>query len=117
MFTEVKYEIGNDAERLDAIAQVIAEYEWWVVFPMPDVVFYWFESTVCEKHSGRFDIPVIGILCDGMSFEFFLFDGKTRKFTRGCLPGDPAECRRGLRLANFTLDGPACFSSNMRDNI
>ena len=54
MFTEVKYEIGNDAERLDAIAQVIAEYEWWVVFPMPDVVFYWFESTMCEKHSGRF---------------------------------------------------------------
>ena len=83
---------------------------------MPDVVFYSFESTACDQNNTAegFDIPVIGILCDGASFEFFSFDGKTRKFTRGCLPGDPAECRRGLRLADFTLDGPACFITGLR---
>ncbi|KIK09792.1 hypothetical protein K443DRAFT_301106 [Laccaria amethystina LaAM-08-1] len=98
LFIEVKFKIGNDADRLDAIAQVIAECD------------------VCDRNNAAkgFDMPIIGILCDGMSFEFFSFDGKTRKFTRGCLPGDPAEYRCGLRLTDFTLDGPGRFIAGLR---
>jgi hypothetical protein len=112
----VKFKIGNDADRLDAIAQVKAECDGGSFFPMPDVVFYSFESPVCDRNNAAkgFDMPIIGILCDGMSFEFFSFDGKTRKFTRGCLPGDPAEYRCGLRLTDFTLDGPGRFIAGLR---
>ena len=59
-----------------------------------------------------FDMPVIGILCDGMSFEFFSYDGKKRKFTRGCLPaipGDSAVPCHGLQLNNST-----CFIAGLR---
>ena len=116
LFIEVKFVIGNDAERLDVIAQVIAECDGGSFFPMPDVVFHSFEPPACHWNNTAegFDVPVIGILCDGMSFEFFSFDGKTRKFTRGCLPGDPDEHRRGLRLTDFTLDGPARFIAGLR---
>jgi hypothetical protein len=86
-------------------------------FPMPDVVIYSFESTVCDWNNTTqgYDVPIIGILCDGTSFEFFSFDGSnSRKFARGCLPGDPKKFRRGLRLADFTLDGPAPFMADLR---
>jgi hypothetical protein len=63
-----------------------------------------------------FKVPVFGILCDGKSFEFFSFDGSTSppSFTRGCLPGDPPEFRRGLQLSDFTLTGPARFIVELR---
>lgn len=98
LFIEVKFKISNEAERLDAIAQVIAE------------------CVACDRNNAAagFGMSIIGILCGGRSFDFFSFDGKTRKFTRGCLPGDPAEHRRGLRLVDFTLDGPDRFIAGLR---
>lgn len=114
----MKYNISNarDAERLDMIAQVIAKCDGGSFFPMPDVVFYSFESPACDWNNAveGFDVPIIGIFCDGMSFEFFSFDGKTRKFTRGCLPGDPVKYRRGLRLSDFTIYGPARSIAGLR---
>src|SRR6266550_2038334 len=90
---------------------------WWVIFFLCPM-WYFIRSSppACDWNNAveGFDVPVIGILCDGMSFEFFSFDGKTRKFTRGCLPGDPREHRRGLRLTDFTLDGPAPFIAGLR---
>ena len=63
-----------------------------------------------------FKVPIFGILWDGKSFEFFSFDGSTSppSFTRGCLPGDPPEFRRGLQLSDFTLTGPTRFIVELR---
>ena len=75
------------------------------------VVFYRSESIACDYNNklDGFDVPVIGILCDGTSFEFFSFSakGKTYKFNCGCLPGDPIEYRCGLQLTDFTPDDSA----------
>ena len=45
-----------------------------------------------------------------------MFDGSTSppSFSRGCLPGDPAVFRRGLRLSEFTLTGPTRFICELR---
>ena len=79
---------------------------------------FFFESIACDWNNAMkgFKVPVFGILCDGKSFEFFSFDGSTAppSFTRGCLPGDPPEFRRGLQLSDFTLTGPARFIAELR---
>jgi hypothetical protein len=102
---------------LDAVAQIIAECDGGSFCPLPDVVIHSFESTACDWNNATqgYEVPIVGILCDGTSFEFFSFDGsKSPKFARGCLPGDPKKFRRGLRLADFTLDGPAPFMADLR---
>src|SRR3954452_927933 len=64
-------------------------------------------ETACDWHNSQqnFVVPVYGILCDGASFQFFLFDGSTNphSFSRGAFPGDPPTLRRGLRLQDFTV--------------
>jgi len=84
---EMKFKIGNDMERLDAIAQVIAECD----------------GCDLNNTDAGFSLPIHCILSDGLSFEFFKFD-KTQAspFLRGCFSGDPAHLRRGLRLPDFT---------------
>ena len=76
------------------------------------------ECIACDWNNATqgFKVPVFGILCDGKSFEFFSFDGGTSppSLTRGCLPGDPLEFRRGLRLSDFTLTGPTHFIHELR---
>lgn len=121
LVVDIKFKIGHLEERLNAIAQVIAECDGEVAFlPMHNVGSYVipFEFIACDWNNAMqgFDVPVFGILCDGNSFEFFSFDGSTSppSFTRGCLPGDPPEFRRGLRLSDFTLTGPAQFICELR---
>lgn len=88
LFIEVKLKIGSRKERMDAIAQVIAECD------------------ACCWNNARqgLRVPVFGILCDGNVFQFFLFDGCTRPFSfiRGTLPGDSPTLRRGFKLDDFT---------------
>jgi len=100
VFVEVKLKIGDLEERLNAVGQVIAE------------------AAVCDWNNARqgFQVPIFGILCDGKSFEFFSFDGSTSppSFKRGCLPGDPQEFCRGLRLSDFTLTGACRFICDLR---
>ena len=66
-----------------------------------------FAFAACDYNNVQenFHIPIYGILCDGVTFEFFSFDGSTKPFTflRGCFPGDPRPLRRGLRLSDFEL--------------
>ena len=80
------------------------------------MLFFRSHSVRLEQRNEGFKVPVFGILCDGKSFEFFSFDGSTSppSFTRGCLPGDPPEFRRGLQLSDFTLTGPARFIAELR---
>jgi hypothetical protein len=62
-------------------------------------------------------VPVYGILCDGSTFEFFLFDGSTKpySFSRGCLPGDPPIFRNGFRLEDFAkTETPRPFILTLR---
>jgi hypothetical protein len=88
LFIEVKLKIGSKKERLDAISQVIAECD-----------------ACCWNNTRQgLHVPVIGILCDGNVFQFFLFDGSTKpfSFSRGTLPGDPPTLRHGFKLDDFT---------------
>jgi hypothetical protein len=78
-----------------------------------------FVETACDWNNTRlnFAVPVYGILCDGSTFEFFLFDGSTKpySFSRGCLSGDPPIFRNGLRLEDFTkTETPRPFIHTLR---
>ena len=69
---EVKFTLGTADQRLDAIAQVIAECDG--IFPSKTCE----HSCVlaCNYANDQRDFPpfpVYGILCDGTSFEFFSF--------------------------------------------
>ncbi|KAF8310918.1 uncharacterized protein EI90DRAFT_2870327, partial [Cantharellus anzutake] len=85
LIIQLKLKIGNDKERLDAIAQVIAECD------------------ACDwKNSTEgFFVPVFGILWDGTYFQFFKFVGAPKiphSFLRGAFAGDPPMLRKGLSL-------------------
>ncbi|KAL0632801.1 hypothetical protein Q9L58_008317 [Maublancomyces gigas] len=69
LFIEVKLQIGSGDERLNAIAQLIAE------------------ADACDllNENNGFRSTIYAVLCDGSSFEYFSFDGSTRPpvFSRG----------------------------------
>lgn len=101
LFIEVRLELGGAKERMDVIAQVIAQ------------------CNACFRDNTRQGprIPVFGILCDGKVFQFFLFDGSSKpvSFSHGTLPGDPLALRLGFELDDFTAaesSGP--FIRNLR---
>jgi hypothetical protein len=102
---ESTLKIGNDAERLDVIAQVIAECD-----GEPDTYYVIFccrpQSSGCDLNNAKhgFSLPIYCILCNGLSFEFFKFEGTTPNpsFFRGCFPGDPKHLQRGLHVPDFT---------------
>ncbi len=76
----IQMEFRKTDERLDAVAQVIAECDGRPFISYIRCVFYSFESNAANG----FHVPIIGILCNGMSFEFFSFDmSNSHKFSRG----------------------------------
>ncbi|KIL59239.1 hypothetical protein M378DRAFT_1068410 [Amanita muscaria Koide BX008] len=93
VFVEAKLKIGSTEDRLNAIAQVIAE------------------CAACDWNNLRFDvsIPIYSILCDGSSFQFFTFDGSTKpyKFSMGIVPGSRFRVSAGLSLVDFTSEPTA----------
>jgi len=98
---EVKYVLGSDEERLDAIAQVVAECD------------------ACDYANDRFQFPpalVYGVLCDGSTFEFFSFDGKTKKptFSRGVFSDPPSQPIRALAVADFQTASQVTFIMSLR---
>ncbi|KAF8223296.1 hypothetical protein L208DRAFT_1317370 [Tricholoma matsutake] len=75
LFIEMKLKVGNDAERLKAIAQVIAECD----------------GCDLNNSTQKFSLPIHCIFTDGWAFEFFKFERNPNPiFIRGCFPGDPA---------------------------
>ncbi|KAN0079175.1 hypothetical protein V8E54_004389 [Elaphomyces granulatus] len=60
LFIEVKLGIGGLAERLDCVAQVIAECD----------------ACAWLNHQNGYDIPIMAILCDGHGFYFYKFINK-----------------------------------------
>ena len=112
LFIEEKFRIANAEDRLNAIAQVIAESDGQQCHPFDAYgIIFNVELAACDWNNTRdnFSVPIYGILSDGESFEFFKFDGSTKpySFSRGCFPGDPAPLRRGLKLGDFTLAADA----------
>jgi len=97
---EMKLKIENDTERLDAIAQVIAECDG------------------CDLNNKKygFSLPIHGILCNGSSFEFFRFERADNPlFLRGCVAGDPEHLKRGLLLLDFKkTETPLPFILDLR---
>jgi hypothetical protein len=77
------------------------------------------EQTACNWNNTRqgLPVPIYAILCNGNSFEFFLFDGgaEPASFRRGCFPGDPRPLQRGLRISDVTLaETPGLFIRDLR---
>lgn len=103
--TEWKLRVGNNAERLDEIAQVIAECDGESDTPQ-DIFCCQLQSSGCDLNNAKrgFSLPIYCILCDGVSFEFFKFERTTPNpsFLRGCFPGDPEHLQRGLQVPDFT---------------
>ncbi|KAF5383287.1 hypothetical protein D9615_004801 [Tricholomella constricta] len=87
LFVEVKLKVRNEVERVEAIAQAIAECD----------------SCDLDNSSHDFSLPIHCIYSDGESFEFFKFERKPNpSFLRGCFEGDPKHLRRGLQVPDYT---------------
>jgi len=86
LFIEMKLKVGNDVERLKAIAQVIADCD----------------GCDLNNSSHDYSLPIHCVFMDGWTFEFFKFErNPIASFIRGCFPGDPKHLRRGLEVPNF----------------
>jgi hypothetical protein len=102
---EVKYVLKSGDDRLNAIAQVVAECDGMVMLASR---FDCFEPSfsACDYANDRLDFPpfpVYAILCDGASFEFFSFDGKSWPpiFSRGVFPTSTSKPQEMITLANY----------------
>lgn len=103
MFVEVKLNIGPPSEWKNAIAQVIAECIGQSV--IHSLVTYTIDfATACDFNNRQDDIsmPIYGMLCDGIIFQFFSFDGNTRpyKFSIGL---DPSTQFKVIPLHDFSF--------------
>ncbi|KAF3315328.1 hypothetical protein TWF173_003872 [Orbilia oligospora] len=79
---DIRLNLGIGKDRLNYIAQLIAELE---------------ACNLSNEKQG-FSVPIVGILCDGSSFEYFSYDGYSKSFSRGLLvakstPGSTAIAR------------------------
>jgi hypothetical protein len=73
----VKFELGTGEERANAVGQVIAECDGINLELAPYLART--HILACDYSNDRqnFPSPIYGILCDGRTFEFFMFDGGT----------------------------------------
>lgn len=91
LFIEVKPQTGSGDERLNAVAQVIAEADGtWSCYSLHLATTNFAAlsfSIACDllNENNGFRSTIYAVLCDGSSFEFFSFDGSTRPpvFSRG----------------------------------
>ncbi|KAF3903378.1 hypothetical protein ABW20_dc0105785 [Dactylellina cionopaga] len=79
---DIRLNLGIGRDRLNAIAELIVELE---------------TCNLSNEKQG-FSVPIVGILCDGSSFEYFSYDGYSKSFSRGLLvskstPGSTAIAR------------------------
>jgi len=97
VFVEFKREIGSPEDRLNAIAQVIAECD----------------AGDRNNEKQGFRVAVHGILCDGTTFEFFRFDGTTKpsSFHHG---RDTTVPRTQMQLPNLMAATPGSFIDALR---
>jgi hypothetical protein len=115
----IKLKIGNDKERLKAIARVIAESDG-TPHAFEDYTFWrWpLECTGCDFNNAShgFSLPIHCIFSDGLTFEFFTFERTPNPtFRRGCFAGDPKHLRRGLKVPDFsTMDTYLPFILQLR---
>ncbi|EWC46289.1 hypothetical protein DRE_04460 [Drechslerella stenobrocha 248] len=82
LVSDIRLNLGIGKDRLTYIAQLIAELE---------------ACNLSNEKQG-FSVPILGILCDGSSFEYFSYDGYSKSFSRGLLvarstPGSTAIAR------------------------
>jgi len=109
LIVEVKLKVANDSERLDAIAQVIAECNGQL--PLLELIpTHLWVGPVCNWNNsrGNFVVHVFGILWDGAPFQILKFDGTTKpySFLRGAFSGDPPNLWKGLKLPHLTPGEP-----------
>jgi hypothetical protein len=104
LIIEVKYTIGNAQERFNAIAQVIAECDGMQTSTLLSAQVH-IPFIACDYANDCRNFPatiVYGVLCDGSTFEFFSFNGKTipPTFSRGIFRTStpPAQL---LAIANY----------------
>jgi hypothetical protein len=89
LFIEVKLELGNQTERLNFFAQVIAESDCIVQWAFKLGTDWYFTACDFVNYRNGYSIPILGILCDGKEFHFFEFSrqyNEKLRFSLGILP-------------------------------
>lgn len=81
LFIEVKRDLLGGKARVDQIAQVLAEAdgESRSEYPVTGFLIYLAACDYRNSLSGLW-VPMLGILCDGAHFEFFVYDSSTLSF-------------------------------------
>jgi hypothetical protein len=96
LFIEMKLVVDNDAERLKAIAQVIAGCDGEL-------------HLTIQLTSSDFGLPVQvvttkTVLSNGLFFEFFKYEKTPNpSILRGCFKGDSRHLQRGMHVPDFTV--------------
>ena len=115
---EVNYKLGDADERLDAIAQVIAECDGMRLLIRYLIVSHSY-TLACDyvnDCAGFHSFPIYAILCDGIAFEFFAFNGKTAQptFSRGVFWLPNAESIEKLAVGIYGSKTNAEFIFSLR---
>lgn len=120
IYIHVKLELGTHDEHLNAVAQLIGEANGMYIQQhqcLVKLTFFVF-TTGCDLANSNLGFgvfPIYGILCDGTSFEFFLFDSSTKPptFSRCRLSSTPPGSY-ALSLADLTSSSVMDFIASFR---
>jgi hypothetical protein len=116
LFVEMKLKFGNDKERLEAIAQVIAESDGTPhAFTLSDADLLTVQAVTSTT-------PLMVFLHLSTAFyptdcpsNFSLLKERQTPLFSGCFPGDPKYLRRGLKIPDFlTMDSSLPFILQLR---
>ena len=115
---EFKLELGTNVERLNAIAQVIAECDGNIPF-ICSIIGSNSYFLACDFANYRLDFPsypIYAVLCDGRVFEFFSFDGSTSPptFSRGVVSIPGPATLEGLSLADYATTTDIHYMRSLR---
>jgi len=116
---EFKPVFGTSSERLNAIAQVIAECDG-MYRTLQIRVEHSYNIPACDYANNQLDFPpslIYGILCDGTSFEFFSFDGSATPpiVSRGVFRTTPSsKPHQRLTIADYDATSEATFIRSLR---
>jgi hypothetical protein len=120
VFVEMKLKLGSELERLNAIAQVIAEADG-AHFITLGIFFTHLATPGCDLANAyrNIQIPVLCIFYDGSVFQFFRYNhDDPQPFARGCLttptPSGVLETSTSVGIADPILANSRAFVLSLR---
>jgi len=118
VFIEVKLALGSKTERLDYVAQVIAECDGMVQASLDLDINSHFTACAWSNYQLGYDLPLMAVLCDGKCFTFYKFVDKcsadgSPQFFAGVFPDGEMELRIDDVSRRKDIDIPT-FYRNLR---